>query len=112
VYTFGGALFEGEPSSAPGGYTITGMAATANAHGYWLASENGNVADEGNAAPYGSLIGHTLNAPVVGMAATRDAAGYWLQGADGGIFCFGDAQFLGSMGGKHLNAPMVGIASV
>ncbi|MGA2931189.1 MAG: hypothetical protein ABSE98_03770, partial [Acidimicrobiales bacterium] len=97
---------------APGGYRITGMAGTHDSGGYWLASANGNVADFGNAAPYGSMIGTTLNAPVVGMAATSDAAGYWLQGADGGIFAYGNAPFLGSMGGHPLNAPMVGIASV
>jgi hypothetical protein len=86
------------------------MAGTQNSGGYWLASANGNVADEGDAAAYGSMYGRALF-PVVGMAATYDAAGYWLQGADGGIFAFGDAPFFGSMGGQHLNAPMVGIAS-
>jgi hypothetical protein len=69
------------------------------------------VATEGDATPYGSLYGDSLNAPIVGMATTFDDQGYWLQGADGGIFCFGDAQFFGSMGGQHLNAPMVGVAS-
>ena len=45
------------------------MAATQSSNGYWLASANGNVADFGDAAPYGSMVGTTLNAPVVGMAA-------------------------------------------
>ena len=104
-------LNEGQPPFAPGGYRITGMAGTQNSNGYWLASANGNVADFGNAAPYGSMVGTNLNAPVVGMAANSSATGYWLQGADGGIFTFGQAEFYGSMGGRHLNAPMVGIAA-
>ena len=102
---------EGQPAAAPGWYTITGMAGTQNSSGYWLASANGNVADFGDAAPYGSMYGTALNAPVVGITATNDGAGYWLQGSDGGIFTFGNAQFYGSMGGRHLNAPMVGIAA-
>ena len=76
-----------------------------------LASANGNVAQFGNAAPYGSMAGTSLNAPVVVMAANANASGYWLQGQDGGIFTFGNAEFYGSMGGRHLNAPMVGIAA-
>ena len=77
------------------------MAGTHSRSGYWLASANGNVADFGDAAPYGSMYGSRLNAPIVGMAATTDGDGYWLQGADGGIFTFGDAPFLGSMGGHR-----------
>jgi hypothetical protein len=69
------------------------------------------VADFGDAAPYGSMAGTTLNAPIVGMAANSSDTGYWLQGADGGIFTFGNVEFYGSMGGRHLNAPMVGIAA-
>ena len=49
--------FEGQPAGAPGGYRITGMAATQSSNGYWLASANGNVADFGDAAPYGSMVG-------------------------------------------------------
>ena len=49
------------------------MAATQSSNGYWLASANGNVADFGNAAPYGSMVGTALNAPVVGMAANATA---------------------------------------
>jgi len=69
------------------------------------------VAQFGNAAPYGSMVGTALDAPVVGMAANSNGSGYWLQGEDGGIFTFGNAEFYGSMGGRDLNAPMVGIAA-
>ena len=69
VFNFGDAPNEGQPTYAPGGYRITGMAGTQSSNGYWLASANGNVADFGDAAPYGSMVGTTLNAPVVGMAA-------------------------------------------
>ncbi|HEX4162628.1 MAG TPA: hypothetical protein VHZ05_09025, partial [Acidimicrobiales bacterium] len=103
---------EGSPSSAPDAYTISGIAATQDDHGYWLSSWNGNVAGFGDAANYGSMYGTNLNSPIIGITATHDGAGYWLQGSDGGIFTFGDAPFLGSMGGQHLNAPMVGITSM
>ena len=116
VFNFGDAHFEGQPSEAPGGYRITGMAATQSSNGYWLASANGNVADFGDAAPYGSMVGTPLNAPVVGMAANDDGDGYWLQGSDGGIFTFGHAAVLRLHGRpaperahgrhrRHLNPP-------
>ena len=57
VFPFGNAVFEGQPAFAPGGYRITGMAGTRSSNGYWLASANGNVADFGDAAPYGSMYG-------------------------------------------------------
>ena len=97
--------------SHPAATASPGWRARQSSNGYWLASANGNVADFGDAAPYGSMVGTNLNAPVVGMAANSNATGYWLQGADGGIFTFGHAEFYGSMGGRHLNAPMVGIAA-
>jgi hypothetical protein len=112
VFTFGDAPYEGQPPSAPGGFSISGMAPTHDDHGYWLSSRNGDVAGFGDAAPYGSMYGRPINAAVIGITATPDGDGYWLQGADGGIFSFGDAPFLGSMGGVHLNAPMVGIVAI
>ena len=35
--------------------------------GYWLVAEDGGVFAFGDAAFYGSMGGHHLNAPVVGM---------------------------------------------
>ena len=49
-------------------------------------------------ACHGSLLGVTLNKPIVGIAATPDQGGYWLLGADGGVFSYGDAHFYGSTG--------------
>ena len=66
--------------------------------GYWIASSTGGVYAFGDATSYGSMSGHTLNAPIVGMAATPDGKGYWLVAADGGIFSYGDAGFWGSAG--------------
>ena len=87
-----------------------GMAATADAGGYWLARSDGSVAPHGDAVSYGSMAGSPLDAPISHIVATADGGGYWLVAADGGIFTFGDAGFFGSMGGQHLNAPVVGMA--
>jgi alpha-tubulin suppressor-like RCC1 family protein len=60
---------------------------------------------------FGSMAGHSLDAPIVGAAYTPLHDGYWMVGADGGVFSFGAAQFEGSMGGRPLNRPIVGIAA-
>jgi hypothetical protein len=91
--------------AAPAGYALAG----ADGSVWALGPENEVTA---LVAPFfGSLSGHSLNAPVTGVSFTPRHDGYWLAGADGGIFAFGDAAFLGSMGGVHLNRPIVGIAS-
>ena len=106
-YPFRVAAIAGEPNlPAP----AVGMAATADANGYWLAHTDGSVSAHGDAVDYGSMAGAPLNAPVSHIVATTDGRGYWLVAADGGIFTFGDAGFYGSMGGRHLNAPVVGMA--
>ncbi len=106
-YPFRVASIAGEPNvPAP----TVGMAATADAGGYWLARSDGSVAVHGDAVNYGSMGGTPLNAPISHIVATTDGRGYWMVAADGGIFTFGDAGFYGSMGGKHLNAPVVGMA--
>ncbi len=78
--------------------------------GYRLVAADGGVFSFGDAAFFGSMGGHPLNAPIVGMAATPDGKGYWAVAADGGVFSFGDASFFGSMGGHPLNQPIVGMA--
>jgi Putative Ig domain len=87
-----------------------GIAATPDGGGYWIASATGGVEQFGDATFYGSMAGHTLNAPINHIVATPDGHGYWLVAADGGTFSFGDAGFFGSMGGRTLNAPVVDIA--
>ena len=62
-------------------------------------------------ACHGSLLGVSLNEPIVGIAPTPDQSGYWLVGSDGGVFSFGDAQFHGSTGNLVLNKPIVGMTS-
>jgi GH25 family lysozyme M1 (1,4-beta-N-acetylmuramidase) len=88
-----------------------GMARTANGQGYWIVASDGGVFSFGNATFYGSMGGHTLNAPIVGMAARPQGDGYWLVGSDGGIFSFGNTGFHGSMAGQHINAPIVAVCS-
>ncbi|MGH9080430.1 MAG: CAP domain-containing protein [Acidimicrobiales bacterium] len=107
-YPFSVAPVPGEPGAGPG--AAVGMAATADANGYWVARSDGTVTAHGDAVNDGSMAGVALNAPIAHIVATADGRGYWLVAADGGIFSFGDAQFYGSMGGKPLNAPVVGIA--
>jgi L,D-peptidoglycan transpeptidase YkuD (ErfK/YbiS/YcfS/YnhG family) len=87
------------------------MAATPDGGGYWIAASNGGVFSFGDAAFYGSMGGHALNAPIVAMAATPDGRGYWLVASDGGIFSFGDAAFFGSTGAIRLNRPVVAMAA-
>ncbi len=106
-YPFRVASIAGEPNlPAPS----VGIAATADANGYWLAHTDGSVSDHGDAVDYGSMAGRALNAPISHIVATNDGGGYWMVASDGGIFSFGDAAFYGSMGGQHLNAPVVGMA--
>ncbi|MGC8463314.1 MAG: hypothetical protein ACP5P9_06560, partial [Acidimicrobiales bacterium] len=65
--------------------------------GYREVAADGGIFAFGDAAFYGSMGGHPLNAPIVGITATPDGGGYWEVAADGGIFAFGDAAFYGSM---------------
>jgi len=90
---------------------VVGMAATADAKGYWLAGADGAIYKFGDAADYGSMAGQPLNQPIVGLAPTADAHGYWEVAGDGGIFSFGDASFFGSTGNLVLNQPVVGMVS-
>ena len=100
---------EGGPDSAV--YTAVAAVADQSGAGCWVASVDGGVFTGGSAPFYGSLGGHTLNAPIVGMARTPDGGGYWLAASDGGVFAFGDAAFEGSMGGSALDEPIVGLAA-
>ncbi|HEY4928715.1 MAG TPA: CHAP domain-containing protein [Acidimicrobiales bacterium] len=120
IYAGGGVLGFGAPQVAPPlalplNSVMVAMASNPVAplsdEGYWMASADGGVYTEGNAAYYGSLGALHLTGPVVAMAATPDGRGYWLVALDGGVFAFGDAGFHGSMGGVPLNRPIVGMAS-
>jgi len=136
VYTFGDAGFYG---SLPGAYSssarlsahdvvsghqatipVTGFAATADGHGYWMATTDGSIYTFGDAGQYGSLpsqgistpeitvIGYTppstvgLSIPLSTVSAlvrTPSGGGYWLTSLNGGVYSFGDAQFHGSIPG-------------
>jgi L,D-peptidoglycan transpeptidase YkuD (ErfK/YbiS/YcfS/YnhG family) len=101
------------PAAAASTSVATAVALTSlpGGGGYWITSSTGGVYAFGDATSYGSMSGHTLNAPIVGMAATPDGKGYWLVAADGGVFSYGDAGFWGSAGALALNAPIVGMAA-
>ena len=90
---------------------VGGMAATADGHGYWVATADGKVLDYGDARDYGDVSNVNLYAPVVGITATPDGKGYWLYALDGGVFSFGDARFFGSTGGIKLVQPIVAMAA-
>ena len=79
-------------------------------HGYWEATEQGEVFAYAGGGFRGSAMGIKLAKPVVGMAATPDGGGYWEAAADGGVFTFGDAKFYGSAANYHFQGPIVGIA--
>jgi len=78
--------------------------------GYRLVGTDGAVFAYGNAASYGSPVGHVRSGRVAGIAATRDGRGYWLAGADGAVYNFGNAGFLGAADGSPLKALIVGIS--
>ena len=86
---------------------VVGMAATSDDGGYWIVTNDGDVAACGDAPYLGQQT--TLNAPIVGIAATPDGGGYYLVASDGGVFSFGDARFQGSTGSTRLNQPVVGM---
>ena len=81
------------------------VARTADGRGFWVASTDGAVTPEGDAADHGDARRYPLAAPVVGIATTSPGNGYWLLGSDGGVFSFGDARFRGSTGGVKLAQP-------
>jgi hypothetical protein len=97
-------------SQIPAFEWAVGIAATPTDHGYWIATDAGDVIACGDAQLYGSMGDVRLKALVVGIAATGDGKGYWLVASDGGVFSFGDAPFYGSMGGTRLNESVVGMA--
>jgi hypothetical protein len=92
---------------------VTGIAATPDGGGYWLAGSDGGVFNYGDAGFYGSVPGQGIvgQPPVVGISRTPSGAGYWLVGSNGAVYTYGDAAFLGSPDGTRLNAPVSGIAS-
>jgi len=99
----------GEPNASALAPAV-GIAATPSGNGYWVARADGSVTAHGDAADYGSMAGHALDAPIAHIISTADGGGYWLVASDGGIFSFGDARFYGSMGGHALDAPVVDLA--
>jgi hypothetical protein len=136
VYSFGDAGFYGSLPGVLSSYAkvsshdvvsghqatipVTGFSATADGHGYWMATTDGDIYTFGDAGQYGSLpsqgvatpeitvIGYTppttvgLSIPLSTVSAlvrTPDGGGYWLTSLNGGVFSFGDAPFHGSVPG-------------
>jgi N-acetylmuramoyl-L-alanine amidase len=91
-------------AAGPGG-PVPVAATPAGGGGFWVASADGVVDDEGGAASDGDASGLDLNAPVVDIARSADGGGYWLLSSDGGVFSYGDAAFYGSTGNLALNQP-------
>jgi pectate lyase len=105
--TTGGA---GAPTTASVAAPTIAIAATAEADGYWLATEAGEVDAFGRVDALGEASLTEPGAAAAGLVATPTGAGYWLVGRDGGVFTFGDATFFGSTGGTPLNRPIIGAA--
>ncbi|MCU1378959.1 MAG: Esterase, partial [Acidimicrobiales bacterium] len=91
--------------------SVVGIATTPSGAGHWVVDAAGRITTDGDAVPFGSLAGRSLQQPIVAMAATPTGHGYWLVARDGGIFSFGDAPFKGSTGAIRLNQPIVGMAA-
>jgi hypothetical protein len=109
VLAFGHAHFYGSASGQHLRAPVVAIAATPDAHGYWLVSRDGGVFAFGDARFFGSIGATSPGQPVVGMAATPDGGGYWLVTSSGGVFPFGDAGFYGSPAGHDLARPIAGI---
>jgi hypothetical protein len=95
---------------------ITGIAATGDDKGYWLADADGGVYTFGDAPFYGSLGGGPRNSPIVEIVTAGEPLagvtdGYWLIDAAGDVYTFGAAPFFGSLGGVRLDAPIVGMVA-
>jgi hypothetical protein len=92
----------------------TGIAAAPGGRGYWLADQNGAVANFGpNAVNWGDVSTVKLASPIVGVAASPWGNGYYTTAGDGGVFTFGPGTaFYGSAGALPLHQPVVGIAAV
>jgi hypothetical protein len=90
-----------------------GIAGAPGGSGYWIADQNGTVANFGpNAVNWGDVTGTKLNSPVVGTAASPWGNGFYMAAADGGVFNFGPGTaFYGSAGAVPLHQPVVGIAT-
>ncbi len=96
-----------QTAAFPNDSRVVGIAETQDNDGYWIVTDDGDVAACGDAPYLGEQT--ALNAPIVGIAATPDGGGYYLVASDGGVFTFGDAQFRGSTGSVSLNDPVIGM---
>ena len=88
--------------------SVTGIAATADGGGYWVATRDGSVRSFGDAPFLGEPA--QPSGPVVAIAATPDGAGYLVVTSAGVVYPYGDAVFHGDLGGVRLSAPVVGMA--
>ena len=105
TYNFGEHLLMTDGIEPTAGRVVS-MSATPSGKGYWIFTERGRVFAYGDAAHFGDLRAHKLNAAVLDSIPTPSGRGYYMVAADGGIFAFGDAAFYGSMGGHRLNSPV------
>ena len=67
IFAFGDATFDGSLGAKPLASPLAGMARSVNGTGYWIAEQNGQVFNFGDAETFGQ-IGKPLNEPVVAMA--------------------------------------------
>ena len=70
IFAFGDARFYGSMGGTPLVAPVTGMAPTADGHGYWMVAADGGIFAFGDAPFFGSMGGRPLNDPVVGMVAS------------------------------------------
>lgn len=92
---------EGQSSSP-----VVGIAATGDAHGYWVAQADGTVTAFGDAPalPYAHP-----SSPVTAIAPTGDGKGYWLLESNGTVLGFGDAHVAGPAHRLRASATAVAI---
>ena len=111
--------------SKPGERVAT-MSATPDGRGLWVFTSAGRILSFGSALPANqmaggtTLVGLTLDGPIVDAVATPSGRGVYMVAADGGVFVIGDAVFANSVRGLLTaihgppglpHAPIVGIVS-
>ena len=106
---FGSARYFGGIPPSDLGSGVTGIAASPNGRGYWLATANGKVFRYGHARRYSSQA--SPGEHIAAIVASGGEGGYWLASSSGAVFSFGGAASHGSAGSLPPGTPVVAMAA-
>ena len=106
---FGSARYFGGIPASDLGSGVTGIAASPNGRGYWLATANGKVFRYGDARRYSSQA--SPGEHMAAIVASGGEGGYWLASSSGAVFSFGGAASHGSAASLPPGTPVVAMAA-